>query len=447
MYLLGFAGLVIVTLINVPLAGYELEQLSSRDWNFRQSQWWDPVVPKKKNGNCQSAKLAVGTKFRTDNDLFSWEIVKLLERDTNITKSDDFGLATGWKTAQVNGTLEYRNVPLDMCDIYAMFFKMDMLLFRTNVVVSLMGRPSTHDVSPIPLTSMQIDVFCDLPLPMIIRTNYRTGIAVSDYQIVDDASYYEQNVVEAESVPFRRNLTEALRIAGTQDLILRSLVYGPTPALFPIQLNGFVANLDWCPMNRAHLPECASIASDVNGSRILYGVEHDTYANYTILESSGNTLATTTPPSDSMIWNASFRSGVQTFHNMLTSAVRTDFGGVRANNMFQNLDAFEAQLFRPALEETLLDNNPNAPGFGTLKEAQEYLASNESSLPIAAEFRQPTRIVTNYICSRRRIKTAPTFIFNVAAASLAIFGTLWVIIQMLAFMLLQRQGLWKDKSE
>jgi len=136
MYIFGLISLVVITLINVPLAGYELEQLSSRDWNFRQSQWWDPIVPKKKNGNCQSAKLSVGTKFRTDNDLFEWEIVKLLERDTNITTNAEFGAASGWKTTEVNGTLEYRNLPLDMCDIYAMFFKIDMLLLRTNVIVS-----------------------------------------------------------------------------------------------------------------------------------------------------------------------------------------------------------------------------------------------------------------------------------------------------------------------
>ena len=136
MYIFGLISLVVITLINVPLAGYELEQLSSRDWNFRQSQWWDPIVPRKKNGNCQSAKLSVGTKFRTDNDLFDWEIVKLLERDTNITTNAEFGTASGWKTTRVNGTLEYKNLPLDMCDIYAMFFKLDMLLLRTNVIVS-----------------------------------------------------------------------------------------------------------------------------------------------------------------------------------------------------------------------------------------------------------------------------------------------------------------------
>lgn len=282
---------------------------------------------------------------------------------------------------------------------------------------------------------------------MIIRTTYRTGIAISDIQIIDDASYYEQNVVEAENVPFRRDLTDTLLFASTQDLVLRSLVYGSNPAIYPSQLNGFVTNADWCPMKRADVPDCASITSNVNGSRMLYGREQNTFANYTIFQTSGSTLASATPQPDSMIWNATFQAGAQTFFNMLTSSVRTDFGGVRANNMYQNLDAFAAQLFQPTLQTTLLDGNPNAPVYGTLKDIQDYLATGRSSFPIAAEFQQPTRIVINYICSRRKLKSAPNFVFNVAAASLAIFGTTWAFIQMFAFMFLQQRGAWKDKSE
>lgn len=282
---------------------------------------------------------------------------------------------------------------------------------------------------------------------MIIRTVYRTGLAILDFQIVNDASYYEQNVVQSENVPFRSDLTETLLIAGTQDLVLRSLVYGSNPAIYPSQLNGFVTNGDWCPMKRADVPECTSITSNVNGSRIFYGVEQNSFTNYTIFETSGATLASATPQPDSMIWNATFQAGVQTFFNMLTSSVRTDFGGIRANNMFQNLDAFAAQLFQPTLQTTLLDSIGNPPGFGTLRNVQDYLATGNSSFPIPAEFQQPTRIVINYICSRRKLKSAPNFVFNVAAASLAIFGTTWAFIQMFAFMFLQQQGAWKDKSE
>lgn len=116
-------------IINVPLAGYNLIQFTTRDWDFHQDMWWDPFIPsavRSKTKKCQPTKISTGTRFRLDNDLFDWTIQKLMTRDPDqpLTRNDSgYGVITGWRTVRANETLEYKNQPMDSCDLYGIFWK------------------------------------------------------------------------------------------------------------------------------------------------------------------------------------------------------------------------------------------------------------------------------------------------------------------------------------
>lgn len=125
----AFCTLLVLFIINVPLAGYNLVQFTTRDWDFRQDMWWDPFIPnavRSKSKKCQPTKISTGTRFRLDNDLFDWTIQKLMTRDENqpLTRNNTgYGVVTGWKTVRANETLEYKNQPMDVCDLYGIFWK------------------------------------------------------------------------------------------------------------------------------------------------------------------------------------------------------------------------------------------------------------------------------------------------------------------------------------
>lgn len=120
--------LIVLFVINVPLAGYNLVQFTTRDWDFHQEMWWDPFIPsavRSKARKCQGTKISSGTRFRLDNDLFDWTVQKLMTREEGqpIQRNNtDFGVVTGW-TMRANETLEYQNQPMSSCDLYGVFWK------------------------------------------------------------------------------------------------------------------------------------------------------------------------------------------------------------------------------------------------------------------------------------------------------------------------------------
>lgn len=66
----------------------------------------------------------------------------MMQRSGEITRRQPMGFATGWTTSAVNGTLEYKNNPLDMCDVYAMFIKVNVIENSVAIMVSEKpGRP------------------------------------------------------------------------------------------------------------------------------------------------------------------------------------------------------------------------------------------------------------------------------------------------------------------
>lgn len=206
---------------------------------------------------------------------------------------------------------------------------------------------------------------------------------------------------------------------------------------YPSKVAGYLVNPDFCPVSFfGQDPNCRN---DTSGQpRYRWGAENLVFDNLTSatygFDTSNDTTYTPT-----IIFSEQVRPATMNLMNAFVSAIRTDIGGARANNIFQSREALDAQIQRSPFEEL-----NTSDGYVTFQEVKDLLLNDPySRLPIAEAYRQPTRMVINYLCTRQELKRGAVLVFNVAVAAFALFGTIWGLTMMVASMALQQRKDWK----
>lgn len=219
---------------------------------------------------------------------------------------------------------------------------------------------------------------------------------------------------------------------------------------YPSKVAGYLVNPDWCPVSFfGKDPACRNDSSAQprfrwgvenlvfeNGSFATWGANADQPEYY--YDSSENTTYTPT-----VIFSEQLRPATFNLMNAFLSAVRTDIGGARADNMFQSREALAAQIYPNPFEELFAPS-----GYFTSQQIKDSLLNDPySAVPIAEAYQQPTRMVINYLCTKQELKRGAVLVFNVAVAAFALFGTIWGLTMLVASMVLQQRRDWKGTCE
>lgn len=297
----------------------------------------------------------------------------------------------------------------------------------------------------------QGDILCDLPIPLIARTTFTAGGDPTTFQTVLDGTYYDREVLvdtpdAPTAIPFASNITTVLQYFGYGLALKMAVMSQLNNGSYPTKVAGYLVNPDWCPVSFfGKDPDCRN--DSFAQPRFRWGVENLVFDNGSFAtwganvdrpeyyyDSSENTTYTPT-----VIFSEQLRPATFNLMNAFLSAVRTDIGGARANNMFQSREALAAQIYANPFEDLFAPS-----GYFTAQEIEDSLNNDPySRVPIPEAYRQPTRMVINYLCTKQELKRGAVLVFNVAVAAFALFGTIWGLTMMVASMALQQRKDWK----
>lgn len=300
----------------------------------------------------------------------------------------------------------------------------------------------------------QGDILCDLSIPLIARTTYSAGGDPTTFQTVLDGTYYDREVLvetldESGAIPFVNIISGVLQYFGFGFISDLTYMFRLANGSYPSTVAGYFVNGDWCPVSLfGQDPACRN--DSAAQPRFRWSMEYAVFDNLTLKAYSNEDqsgyddgITENTTYSPTVIFSLEIKPATFNLMNAFVSAIRTDIGGARANNLFQSREAMSAQIYANQFEDLF------APE-GQLTSAQmKNLMLNDpyATLPIPEAYHHPTRMVINYLCTRQELKRGAVLVFNVAVAALALFGTVWAITIMIASMALQRRRDWKGTCE
>ncbi|KZT58697.1 hypothetical protein CALCODRAFT_508003 [Calocera cornea HHB12733] len=122
------AGLLLV--ISSAAYGYETISISTTDFNYTQTLWFDKYIPQalkpKSSSTCQPFTYRVGDSFRTSTRLFTWVIA-------NVDQTQDE--QGNWEAGSLYTALPYSNVEMQYCDVTDITITVDLYQRMTQLDV------------------------------------------------------------------------------------------------------------------------------------------------------------------------------------------------------------------------------------------------------------------------------------------------------------------------
>ncbi|KDQ54524.1 hypothetical protein JAAARDRAFT_38199 [Jaapia argillacea MUCL 33604] len=105
----SFLALVILTILNAGVQGYDSIVVVRSNYNYTQHMWWTPLVPKafRPSSTCSSHLFNVGDIFGTNNSFFEWTVLRV--EPPNSTDSTTIG------ELDEGAGFPYTASPMSMC--------------------------------------------------------------------------------------------------------------------------------------------------------------------------------------------------------------------------------------------------------------------------------------------------------------------------------------------
>ncbi|KDQ54250.1 hypothetical protein JAAARDRAFT_38414 [Jaapia argillacea MUCL 33604] len=77
--------LIVLTLLNAAVAGYETVTVARSDKNATQWMWWTPLIPRalRETTTCDSYLLNMGATFTTNNSMFQWSVISVFHSENS----------------------------------------------------------------------------------------------------------------------------------------------------------------------------------------------------------------------------------------------------------------------------------------------------------------------------------------------------------------------------
>ncbi|KDQ54225.1 hypothetical protein JAAARDRAFT_38390 [Jaapia argillacea MUCL 33604] len=397
--------LIVLTLLNVAVAGYETVTVTRIDKNVTQQMWWTPFIPRafRATTTCDSSVLNVGDTFMTNNSIFQWTVLGASLGDP---------LQGG---AYENGGFPYSAAPMSSCD-------------------SAAGSTEIHvDVNVATVTVVSI-LACDIGTRMsvLIQATWQWNPNSRGYWLMSLLSGPVFDVL--------------LRLS--QDL-LEAFLTSPPPGTEAILRLGVIGN-----------PYCPSF-QDSNGTVLFQPSQEDELQCAREPRSVGFQLRAVSWTNGSSSYepdNDGLDYTTPALRNLLQAAMAAaeiDLGIYKENSIY-----FDMEMFNATIEPNPLLTGSHfvgRPGDGNL--SNPYIISSSTAnnlsgaqilrmypvpplypvaLPLNRSFQLPAIIEVSYLCHDLRIKSPLAFMSSVFVGTISMFMAFRSIVLLIATVLAKR---------
>ncbi|KAF9532596.1 hypothetical protein CPB83DRAFT_759140 [Crepidotus variabilis] len=383
-YIGAFIAIVMLTLVNVALVGYETVNLFSDNYNITQSLWYDTFMPyrKAKPGTmCEPHILNVGDRFTTNYTVFEWVIQSVA--------------LAGIPVGALSG-VPYTGNLLNDCDVTMIYMNGDMARYSVQFSVVVTCKDNDSEVTAATsftassLSGVMADVF-----GVVSQSN--SGLFSNPRPIVLSA------LINNAAIDLGIRVQTALAVSN-----------GATP----IALSTLSSFDNFCP---------ASLSSSDCGKQrpsITFNQSVSITPNNTLTQSFSTKLAPSSTVIDA-ITEAPLLNLLQTVY----AAARIDLGIDSPNNIFLHKEAI------PLVLNKTFPVTPNTPAsvpealtsnlFIDLEDPSQIDESYVNFLPLKVS--GPAAIRVLYLCRYQRRKSGGSLFISVLVAVLSMFTSGWGI--------------------
>ncbi|KAJ7477556.1 hypothetical protein FB451DRAFT_1032996 [Mycena latifolia] len=388
--------LVILTVLNVALVGYETITHFDSDFNVTQRLWYDRFIPfmaKSRPGAlCDPSLWGLGDTFTTNYTMFQYSIALI-----DIANAGDSGFA-------------YEGWTLDNCDITSLYVNADgktLIIDYTALVTCKADAAQTLGGNDFQIT---------------VRTDWSLSFLAGKYVTLLGAQKASNNRLLA-----RGSVLNAVMKMSSEEFAARVLtLFNLSNSTTPISIS-FQVDFPWCPASLGRNAPCANQVPPVNIIDMfeLYG--------------NGSFSSHLTPNDDT---SGIISNTVQTVY----ASVRLDLGNDSPNNFLLNTSRIADEIVRnfPQTYPTVGDNAlPIESDLYSLLvndgNSENAATKNITGLlPLSAP--GPAVLDGVYLCHFQHAKSRGSAFIAVLVATLSMFSSGWALfLAMAAFMVKKRE--------
>ncbi|KAJ3521302.1 hypothetical protein NMY22_g12371 [Coprinellus aureogranulatus] len=392
-YVGALLSVIILTIVNAAVVGYEPIVVFSDEFNYTQSLWFHKFIPDPKPGTlCEPRILNVGDSFLTNASIYEWKIMAIAHPSTK--KS---GLA-------------YYGTTLDNCDIDQMNLYGE--LHTPSMELTANASCKCHDGATVVLeTSLTFSTHPGRHGRYRYSAQHTSADPLGEY--LGRMAYLARGDVASRA---RDAFPEDKRVHH-DPLSLKAKV-GFCPAVYGMKSK----QPHPCAVDP---PQFTMILSDsVNAST------QSTYEGYSKCTSGSLTLCDFFHPISNLL-------------HFYLALFRVDFGNQSFNNMFTHPEMLNCTLFAEFPNTTLV---PKASSrlYAYLNEQSLLSRSNSKSAFDAFRIPGPSIVRTSYVCESLKRKSAASLFVSVFVATAGMFTSGWAIFIFIARYLYRKPEL-EDK--
>ncbi|KDQ54229.1 hypothetical protein JAAARDRAFT_402709 [Jaapia argillacea MUCL 33604] len=378
--------LIVLTLLNVAVTGYETVTVARSNKNVTQQMWWTPFIPRSLRATmaCDSHLLNVGDTFTTNNGMFQWSV-------TGVSNSD-------YDEPFPDAGFEYSARPMSFC-----------APSRESNATSI-----TADVTTAAVTAWLFFI-CDTGTGLVFEIQgtwkWQTSQPATDKQISPVSSiiyfiiefilkFLAQDLLDAALIPPPPGIEAPLRIIATGGSYCPSLQNTDGEYLFQ--------------PNQAEALQCAQEPLHVNFSGGVFSSIYDSYK----LNATGLDFTNT---------------ALRNFLKASVAAAEIDLGIYRNSSLYFDMEMFNATIEANPMPYALMNNTGM-----NISNAQYLRMAHYLAIPIDGAFQRPSIINVSYLCHELRIKSPLSFISSVFVGTISMFMAFRSFVLLIANILAKR---------
>ncbi|KAF9532600.1 hypothetical protein CPB83DRAFT_807004 [Crepidotus variabilis] len=377
-FLGAFIAIVLLTVLNVALVGYETVNVFSDDFMTTQPQWYHKFMPyrKPKPGSlCDAHLFNVGDRFTTNYTIFEWVVQSV--NAPNAAKSG----------------VSYGGSPLNDCDVTKIYMNGDLTRYTVQFSVVMACR-DREKFGVTATTSFTISI-----LPGILPEIFGTSRVVDGGDAIDPRPWAISELIRFAATDLGNRAKTALVVSN-----------GATPVVFSV--TGSFDDNSFCPASKS--------SSNCGTQRPIIS-----FPEAVSITLNGTTSGDDNTPGIDSLTEAPVLNIMQTVY----AAARIDLGIDSLNNFIlhnQSLPlilnkTFPATPFTPASQQQALTSELYANWENPAIAFQD--TNLTSYLPLTST--GPAEVQLVYLCRFQRRKSVGSLIISVLVAVLSMFSSGW----------------------
>ncbi|KAF6759946.1 hypothetical protein DFP72DRAFT_1004757 [Ephemerocybe angulata] len=386
-YTIGFVSIVVLSIANVALVGYDTVSGFRSNFNSTEKYWFDAFTPSfasrsKPGKQCDAHVFDVGDSLITNSSLFDWSVNAVVKANAG------------------ESGFSYKGETLDNCDV---------------IEINLFGDLNTWTVEG------QVFMYCE---PLAGTDGGTGGLNAAQGSIMFTLGDMYVNLLAPKpslhSDGHHRRFSLAAIDIGIQ--FYSDYVASNGTGLISYSL---VAKFEHCPPSYAHEARC--IASRTLPPAVNITSVSGVSNNRSLLQDSSFAA----PGTLQLELEESLRSPTLNFLQLARAAAQIDLGNAAPNNFLTNLSM---------VDSVLIPTYPSASRPGVSVKSQLYNAWKSQLMQSSIEPKPyanlgisgPSTLQAVFICHFSRLKSTGSLLVSVLVATLSMFSSGWAILLIVA---------------